>query len=86
MNALAPMIEVRDLCKTYDDKLVIDHLSFAVQPDVVTGFLGPNGAEKSTTMRLIVGLDRPTSGDAVIGGVHDVELVRLLTVVGGLGC
>lgn len=83
-RVVAPVIEVRDLCKTYDGKLVIDHLSFIVQPGVVTGFLGPNGAGKSTTMRLIVGLDRPTSGDAVIGGVHYVNLVRPLTVVGAL--
>ncbi|MEO8695944.1 MAG: ATP-binding cassette domain-containing protein [Acidimicrobiales bacterium] len=79
-----PAIQVRDLCKTYDGKLVIDHLTFTVHPGVVTGFLGPNGAGKSTTMRLIVGLDRPTSGDAVIGGVHYVDLVKPLTVVGAL--
>lgn len=83
-SATSPVIEVRDLCKTYDGKLVIDHLSFTVQPGVVTGFLGPNGSGKSTTMRLIVGLDRPTSGEAVIGGVHYVDLVRPLTVVGAL--
>jgi ABC-2 type transport system ATP-binding protein len=83
-RADSAVIEVRDLCKTYDGKVVIDHLSFTVRPGVVTGFLGPNGAGKSTTMRLIVGLDRPTSGDAVIGGVHYVDLVRPLTVVGAL--
>jgi ABC-2 type transport system ATP-binding protein len=78
------VIEVRELCKTYGGKLVIDHLSFSVQPGVVTGFLGPNGAGKSTTMRLIVGLDRPTSGDATIGGIHYVDLQRPLHVVGAL--
>ena len=77
-------IEVRDLCKSYDGKVVIDHLSFTVQPGVVTGFLGPNGAGKSTTMRLIVGLDGPTSGDATIGGVHYADLPRPLRVVGAL--
>lgn len=78
------MIEVRDLCKTYDKKVVIDHLTFTVQPGVVTGFLGPNGAGKSTTMRLIVGLDRPTSGDAIIGGIRYADLTRPLRVVGAL--
>jgi ABC-2 type transport system ATP-binding protein len=78
------VIEVRDLCKTYDDKLVINHLSFTVQPGLVTGFLGPNGAGKSTTMRLIVGLDRPTGGDATIGGVRYADLRRPLRVVGAL--
>ena len=75
------VIEVRNLCKTYDGKVVIDHLSFTVQPGVVTGFLGPNGAGKSTTMRLIVGLDRPTSGDATIGGVHYADLPDRKSVV-----
>ncbi len=78
------VIEVRDLCKSYDGKVVIDHLSFTVQPGVVTGFLGPNGAGKSTTMRLIVGLDRPTGGDATIGGVHYSDIPRPLRVVGAL--
>ena len=83
-SAPSPVIEVRDLCKTYDGKLVIDHLSFTVQPGVVTGFLGPNGAGKSTTMRLIVGLDRPTGGAATIGGFHYADLPRPLRVVGAL--
>jgi ABC-type Na+ transport system ATPase subunit NatA len=78
------VIEVRNLCKSYDGKIVIDHLTFTVQSGVVTGFLGPNGAGKSTTMRLLVGLDRPTSGDATIGGVHYVDLPRPLRVVGAL--
>ncbi len=80
----SPAIEVRDLCKSYSGKLVIDHLSFTVQPGVVTGFLGPNGAGKSTTMRLIVGLDRPSSGVALIGGAHYVDLPHPLRVVGAL--
>ena len=78
------MIDVRDLCKTYGGRVVIDHLSFTVQPGLVTGFLGPNGAGKSTTMRLIVGLDRPTGGDATIGRVHYADLPRPLRVVGAL--
>ena len=78
------VIDVRELCKTYDGKVVIDHLSFTVQPGLVTGFLGPNGAGKSTTMRLIVGLDRPTGGDATIGGLHYADIPRPLRVVGAL--
>jgi ABC-2 type transport system ATP-binding protein len=78
------VIEVRDLCKTYGGKLVIDHLSFTVQPGLVTGFLGPNGAGKSTTMRLIVGLDRPTGGEATINGHRYADLPRPLCVVGAL--
>jgi ABC-2 type transport system ATP-binding protein len=62
------MIEARGLSKRYGDKLAVDDLSFTVQPGVVTGFLGPNGAGKSTTMRLILGLDRPTKGLTTVNG------------------
>ncbi len=62
------MIEARSLTKRYGDKLAVDDLSFTVQPGIVTGFLGPNGAGKSTTMRMMLGLDRPTSGQALING------------------
>jgi ABC-2 type transport system ATP-binding protein len=62
------MIEARSLTKKYGDKIAVDDLSFTVQPGIVTGFLGPNGAGKSTTMRIILGLDRPTKGAALING------------------
>jgi len=62
------MIEVRGLTKRYGDQLAVDDLSFQVRPGVVTGFLGPNGAGKSTTMRMILGLDRPTRGTALVDG------------------
>ena len=83
-RAVPPVIEVRDLTKKYGDKTVVDHLTFTVQPGAVTGFLGPNGAGKSTTMRLIVGLDRPSSGSATIGGNAYAELSQPLRVVGAL--
>jgi len=78
------MIEVLDLCKSYGGKVAVDHLSFTVEPGTVTGFLGPNGAGKSTTMRLILGLDRPTSGSATIDGTRYADLVRPLCRVGAL--
>jgi ABC-2 type transport system ATP-binding protein len=62
------MIEVRGLTKRYGDVVAVDDLSFDVEPGKVTGFLGPNGAGKSTTMRMMLGLDRPTSGQALING------------------
>jgi ABC-2 type transport system ATP-binding protein len=62
------MLEVQDLTKKYGDVIAVDHISFTVQPGTITGFLGPNGAGKSTTMRMIVGLDRPTSGQALVNG------------------
>src|ERR1700710_1294737 len=62
------MIEARGLTKRYGDTLAVDDLSFTVQPGIVTGFLGPNGAGKSTTMRMVLGLDRPTAGTATVDG------------------
>ena len=62
------MIEVTNLTKRYGAHHAVDDLSFTVEPGIVTGFLGPNGAGKSTTMRVILGLDRPTSGTALVNG------------------
>jgi ABC-2 type transport system ATP-binding protein len=62
------VIEANALTKDYDDKRAVDGLSFEVRPGIVTGFLGPNGSGKSTTMRLILGLDRPTSGSVTVNG------------------
>jgi ABC-2 type transport system ATP-binding protein len=67
------MIEVQHLTKRFGDKLAVDDLSFRVRPGIVTGFLGPNGAGKSTTMRMMLGLDRPTSGAARINGRSFVD-------------
>jgi len=78
------LVEARELTKRYGDKTAVDHLSFSVEPGVVTGFLGPNGAGKSTTMRLITGLDRADGGSATIGGQRYEQLTRPLTVVGAL--
>lgn len=62
------MIEAHGLTKRYGHKLAVDHISFTVEPGHVTGFLGPNGAGKSTTMRMIMGLDRPTEGRVTVNG------------------
>jgi ABC-2 type transport system ATP-binding protein len=62
------VIEANGLTKDYGDKRAVDGLSFEVRPGIVTGFLGPNGSGKSTTMRLILGLDRPTSGAVTVNG------------------
>ena len=62
------MIEAHGLTKRYGSKTAVDDISFIVQPGKVTGFLGPNGAGKSTTMRMIVGLDRPTQGAVTVNG------------------
>jgi ABC-2 type transport system ATP-binding protein len=78
------MIEVNRLTKRYGDTLAVDELSFTVSPGVVTGFLGPNGSGKSTTMRMIMGLDNPTSGRALVNGRPYAELAWPLREVGAL--
>jgi ABC-2 type transport system ATP-binding protein len=78
------MIEARSLTKRYGDKLAVDDLSFTVRPGIVTGFLGPNGAGKSTTMRIILGLDRPTRGQALVNGRPYAQAKAPLRQVGAL--
>ncbi|MFF7262722.1 ATP-binding cassette domain-containing protein [Streptomyces sp. NPDC008159] len=78
------MIELEGLTKRYGEKVAVNNLSFAVRPGMVTGFLGPNGAGKSTTMRMILGLDRPTAGDVRIDGTHYDRLKDPLTYIGAL--
>lgn len=78
------MIKVSHLTKSYGNSLAVNNLDFEVKPGIVTGFLGPNGAGKSTTMRMIVGLDRPTRGTALIDGKAYSEYTRPLEKVGTL--
>ena len=78
------MIEVRGLSKRYGDTLAVDQLSFDVAPGQVTGFLGPNGSGKSTTMRMIMGLDAPSSGGVDINGRPFRQLPWPLREVGAL--
>jgi ABC-2 type transport system ATP-binding protein len=78
------MIEAIGLTKHYGSTVAVDNLSFSVRPGSVTGFLGPNGAGKSTTMRMILGLDNPTSGQALINGQPYAQLAKPLTQVGAL--
>lgn len=77
-------IDVQDLRKEYGSTRAVDRLTFAVEPGRVTGFLGPNGAGKSTTLRILLGLDRPTSGTALIGGRRYADLAEPLREVGAL--
>ncbi|MFI8348366.1 ATP-binding cassette domain-containing protein [Streptomyces sp. NPDC085596] len=77
-------IELRDLTKEYGGRRAVDRLTLTVRPGRVTGFLGPNGAGKSTTMRLVLGLDRPTSGTATLDGHPYAGLRDPLRRVGAL--
>jgi ABC-2 type transport system ATP-binding protein len=78
------VIEANGLTKRYGGRIAVDDLSFAVRPGFVTGFLGPNGAGKSTTMRLLLGLDRPSSGGCLINGKRYADFPAPLREVGAL--
>jgi ABC-2 type transport system ATP-binding protein len=78
------MISVRGLSKRYGDVRAVEDLTFDVEAGKVTGFLGPNGAGKSTTMRMVMGLDRPTAGSATVNGKKYVDLAAPLHEVGAL--
>jgi ABC-2 type transport system ATP-binding protein len=68
------MITIDSLSKKYGGRTVVDRITFTAQPGRVTGFLGPNGAGKSTSMRMMVGLTRPTSGTATVRGTRFADL------------
>ena len=78
------MIEANGLTKRFGSRTAVDDLSFQVRPGTVTGFLGPNGAGKSTTMRMALGLDRPTAGEIRVAGRPYAELKDPLRTVGAL--
>ncbi|MDE0571024.1 MAG: ATP-binding cassette domain-containing protein, partial [Verrucomicrobiales bacterium] len=67
------MISVRNLSKSFGQKLAVDDISFEVKKGEVLGFLGPNGAGKSTTMRMVTGYLPPTSGEVFIDGINVAE-------------
>jgi ABC-2 type transport system ATP-binding protein len=78
------MITAAGLAKRYGAKTAVDGLDFIVQPGRVPGFLGPNGAGKSTTMRMIVGLDRPSAGNVTVNGKPYAQHRAPLHEVGAL--
>jgi ABC-2 type transport system ATP-binding protein len=78
------VISARGLTKRYGPVLAVDDLSFDVTPGAVTGFLGANGAGKSTTMRMVLGLDAPTAGSVTVAGRAYRDLPSPLRAVGAL--
>lgn len=80
------MIETKDLCKTYGNRMVVDHLNLCVPRGCVYGFIGPNGAGKSTSMKMLLGLVHPTSGSVRLMGqeVTEQNRIRLLRHTGSL--
>src|SRR5690348_3484382 len=84
---MTKIIETSSLTKTYGASRAINDVSFSVEEGEVFGFLGPNGAGKSTTIRLLMGLLRPTSGSAYITGLdvwtQSTEVKRLVGYLPG---
>ena len=78
------MIAIESLSKSYRSAPVVRGVSLTYAPGTITGFLGPNGAEKSTTMRMITGLTRPDSGTALVNGSRYVNLPNPARMVGAL--
>lgn len=78
------MIEVAGLTKRFGSTLAVDDLSFSVKAGRITGFLGPNGAGKSTTMRVVLGLVKPTAGTTSVLGVQYRDLQHPVRRVGVL--
>ena len=78
------MIEVIELTKRFGRTTAVDRLTFTVRPGQVTGFLGPNGSGKSTTMRALLGLERPDSGTALVNGQPYAALRHPTNDVGAL--
>jgi len=78
------VIELEGLTKRYRARTAVDDLTVTVEPGRVTGFLGPNGSGKTTTMRCVLGLTRPTAGTATVLGVPYAELDSPMRAVGAL--
>ena len=83
-NLGSPAIVARGLTKRFRDVIAVDDLSFDVLPGRVTGFLGPNGAGKSTTLRMLLGLVRPSDGEATVLGLPYRSLHRPTRAVGAV--
>lgn len=77
-------IEVRGLTKQFGRVTAVREVSFTAPAGMVTGLLGPNGSGKTTTLRIALGLVRPTAGEALIGGVRYASLTRPRRVVGAM--
>jgi len=77
-------IEIQGLSKRFGEVVAVDDLSFTAREGAVTGFLGPNGAGKSTTLRMLLGLVRPSRGSATIGGKPYAAMAEPLRRVGAM--
>ena len=81
-----PIIETRNLCKRYGTVMRVTNLALQVPEGSIYGFLGPNGAGKSTTLKMILGLVRPTQGEIQVFGqpMNRGNRIAVLRQVGSL--
>ncbi len=78
------VIEFHDRTKRFDDLVAVDHLSFEVEASRVVGLLGPDGAGKTTTLRMLLGLASPDGGSATINGRSYRKLAAPQHVIGAV--
>ena len=78
------IISVEGLTKRFGDVTAVDDISFSIERGKVTGFLGPNGSGKTTTIRMIIGLARPSAGSATVAGRRFIDLEDPAGTVGVL--
>ncbi|HWW69043.1 MAG TPA: energy-dependent translational throttle protein EttA [Duganella sp.] len=69
------VIEFKNVSKAFGDRLLMDNVSFTIPPGAIVGIIGPNGAGKSTLFKMVAGLDKPDSGEVVIGQTARISLV-----------
>jgi len=79
VSTSAPVIEVRDVRKTYGEKVAVDNVTFAMPPDAILGLLGPNGAGKTTLIRMITAITAPDTGaiffqGSPLNGYHPTQI------------
>ncbi len=84
MHDGSALVSVHGLAKRFGPVVAVDGLSFAVRPGVITGFLGPNGSGKTTTLRMVLGLVRPDAGEALFGGIPFARLLHPARAVGAV--
>ena len=81
---MTAVVEARGLVKTYGDITAVDHVDLTVEPGDVYGYLGPNGAGKTTSLRMLLGLIRPSGGSSKLFGRDPmIDGVRALEGVAG---
>ena len=81
---MPPIVDISHLDFAYGRQLVLKHMNLQVETGSTLGLIGPNGGGKTTLMRLMLGLHKPTQGSVTVGGVSPRRAVRAGDIVGYL--